>query len=138
MRTHLLRSLDRMTRTGLQTLVGYLTAAGTVGGVHWRTAGLAVCLTIVVSGLQSMVDLPPLPGGWAGNITARALRTFAQTTLGSTIAATLITDLDWPTVLSVSALAAITSIATSLITTPIGPPGTPELFAPPPAAHATP
>lgn len=133
MTTHVLSVLDRAARTALQVLGGYLLAATTIGGVDWATAGLAVGLAVVVSVLQGLVDLPALPGGWFPNALGRALRTFAQAALASTTAAVLLTDIAWATVLSASALAALTSLATSVGATPFGPPavqGTPDLVAP--------
>lgn len=133
MKTHAIRVLDRTVRTIVQVVIAYLVAAPTLGGVDWRTAGAAAALAAVVSLLQGLVDLPPLSGGWLQNALGRALRTFAQTALGFTAAAVLVTQVPWDTVLAASALAAVTSILTSLATTQLGPPGTPEIVGPAPA-----
>jgi Putative lactococcus lactis phage r1t holin len=128
--THALRVLDRAARTALQVLAGYLITAHTLGGVQWGTAAGAVLLAVVVALLQGLVDLPTGPGGWVPDAVGRAIRTFAQTALGSVGAAVLITDVPWETVLSASALAAVTSLITSLAATPAGSSsvkGTPEL-----------
>jgi len=127
---HARRVLDRTARTAIQALAAYLITANTLGGVEWNTAALAVLFAAVTSLLQGIVDLPALPLGWGGDVLGRALRTFAQTALGSVAAVTVLTDLDWGTVLSASALAALTSVVTSAIATPVGPRGTPELFGP--------
>jgi len=127
--TYSLRVLDRAARTALQVVLGYMMAAGTIGGVDWGTAALAAVFAIIVSTLQAAVDLPVMHIGWAGDVLGRALRTFAQTALGSVGAATLLTDVAWGTVLSAAALAALVSVVTSIIATPIGPKGTPELVA---------
>jgi len=120
--------MDRAGRTALQVVLGYMMAAGTIGGVDWGTAGLAAVFAVIVSVLQAAVDLPVMHHlGWAAEVLGRALRTFAQTALGSVGAATLLTDVAWGTVLSAAALAALVSVVTSIIATPIGPKGTPEL-----------
>ena len=132
MNTYALRILDRTLRTMLQVFTGYLVTANTLGGVDWRTGILAAGLAGALALLQGLVDLPELPGigPWAG-ILGRAIRTAAQTALASVGAnAILITDIPWPTVLSAAGLAAVTSVATSLIALPIGPAsvkGTPEI-----------
>jgi len=126
--TYPLRVADRAARTALQVVLGYLMAAGTIGGVDWTTAGLAAVFAVIVSVLQAAVDLPSMHHlGWLAEVIGRALRTFAQTALGSVGAATLLTDVAWGTVLSAAALAALVSVVTSIIATPIGPRGTPEL-----------
>ena len=127
MSTYPLRVADRAARTALQVVLGYLMTAGTIGGVDWGTAALAAVFAIIVSTLQAAVDLSVMHLGWAGDVLGRALRTFAQTALGSVGAATLLTDVAWGTVLSAAALAALVSVVTSIIATPIGPKGTPEL-----------
>ena len=128
MSTYPLRVADRAARTALQVVLGYLMAAGTIGGVDWTTAGLAAVFAVIVSVLQAAVDLPVMHHlGWAAEVLGRALRTFAQTALGSVGAATLLTDVAWGTVLSAAALAALVSVVTSIVATPIGPRGTPEL-----------
>ena len=128
MTTYSLRVLDRAARTALQVVLGYMMAAGTIGGVDWGTAALAAMFAVIVSVLQAAVDLPVMHHlGWAGDVLGRALRTFAQAALGSVGAATLLTDVAWGTVLSAAALAALVSVVTSIIATPIGPKGTPEL-----------
>jgi hypothetical protein len=124
--TYAKRVLDRTIRTALQVLAGYFVAANTLGGVDWRTATGAVVLAVVVSALQGLVDLPAA-GGPVTETLGRALRTFAQTALGSVGAAVLITDVPWQTVLSASALAAVASLITSMATLPIGPKGTVDI-----------
>ena len=127
MSTYALRVLDRAGRTALQVVLGYLMAAGTVGGVDWGTAALAAGLAVAVSALQGLVDMPAMHLGYAADVFGRALRTFAQAALGSVGAAAILTDVAWGTVLSAAALAALTSVVTSMAATPFGPQGTPEL-----------
>ena len=132
-RTYLLALLDRAARTAIQTLVGYLTTTDITGHTDWRTATLATALAVVMSILQSLTDFPALPGGWISDVTGRALRTFAQTLTGLIGAAVLITNIAWPTILLTAALAALASVVTSSIATPLGPPlthGTPNLTVP--------
>ena len=128
MSTYALRVMDRAARTALQVFLGYMMTAGTIGGVDWTTAGFAALFAVIMSLLQGMVDLPAMHHlGWAAEVLGRALRTFAQTALGSVGAATILTDVAWGTVLSAAALAALVSVVTSIVATPIGPKGTPEL-----------
>jgi hypothetical protein len=124
-----LRLLDRAVRTALQVLVGYLITAHTIGGVDWRTAAGATGLAVLVALLQGVAELPS-PANPVAAIFGRAIRTFAQTALGTIGAAALFTDVPWAAALSASALAALTSIVSSLIAIPIGPAsvkGTPEI-----------
>jgi hypothetical protein len=125
MSPYILRVGNRAIRTGLQVLTGYFVVAHTIGSVDWRTAILATALAMVLSVVQALVDLPPITGiGVGGDIVARAVRTAAQTTLATAGAnVILITDVPWPTVLGAAALAAVTSVTTSLIALPIGGPG---------------
>ena len=51
---------------------------------------------------------------WAKAAGIRALKTFAQTTVGVIGATALITEVNWQTVLSSAALAAILSLLTSV------------------------
>lgn len=120
MRAYLLALLDRVARTAIQIVAGYLVTAHTVGPVEWRTILLATALAVVVSVLQGLVDFPALPGGWIGDVSGRALRTFSATAVGSIGASVLITEVPWATVLTAAALAAATSVITSSIATPLG------------------
>ena len=128
MSTYALRVMDRAGRTALQVVLGYMMAAGTIGGVDWTTAGLAALFAVIMSLLQGMVDLPAEQHlGWPAEVLGRALRTFAQAAIGTVGAAALFTDVPWGTALSAAALAALVSVGTSVLATPIGPKGTPEL-----------
>ena len=60
MTTYSLRVLDRAARTALQVVLGYMMAAGTIGGVDWGTAALAAMFAVIVSVLQAAVDLPAM------------------------------------------------------------------------------
>lgn len=131
MKTYLLALLDRAGRTALHVIAGYLVAGR--GQVDWRVIALATALAVAVSVLQSVVDFPAIPGGWIGDVTGRALRTFAQTAVGSIGASVLVTSVPWSTVLAAAALAALTSVITSSIATPLGhSTGTPDLLPRPP------
>ena len=55
---------------------------------------------------------------WAKAAGIRALKTFAQTSVGVIGATALITDVNWQTVLSSAALAAILSLLTSVVGLP--------------------
>jgi hypothetical protein len=130
MRTYLLSLLDRAARTAIHTGAGYLVVSRTTSLVDWRTIAVATAFAVVFSIFQSVVDFPALPGGWIGDVTARALRSFAATVVGSIGSAVLITQVPWPEVLTAAALAAASSVITSSIATPLGPEavkGTPNL-----------
>lgn len=130
MTTHVLRALDRTWRTAVQVVLGYLTIAHTLGGVDWTTAGSAAVVAALVALLQGLADLPTDPGDAVTDIVGRALRTFAQAGVASIGAATFLTDLSLGSMLSASALAALASVLTSIVTRPVGPKGTPELVSP--------
>jgi hypothetical protein len=127
-RTYSLHVLDKAARTALQVAAGLLVAGR--GAIDWRAVLLATALAVAVSVLQSVVDFPAIPGGLLGDITGRALRTFAQTAVGATGASVLITDVAWSTVLTAAALAAAASVVTSGIGTSVGVKGTPDLVSP--------
>lgn len=127
-RAYLLSVLDKAARTALQVAAGLLVAGR--GAVDWRAVALATALAVAVSVLQSVVDFPAIPGGLLGDITGRALRTFAQTAVGAIGASVLITDVAWSTVLTAAALAAAASVVTSGIGTSVGVKGVPDLVAP--------
>lgn len=127
-RTYFLHVLDKAARTALQVAAGLLVAGR--GAVDWRAVALATALAVAVSVLQSVVDFPAIPGGLLGDITGRALRTFAQTAVGAIGASVLITDVPWSTVLTAAALAAAASVVTSGIGTSVGVKGVPDLVAP--------
>jgi hypothetical protein len=128
-RAYLLSVLDKSARTALQVAAGLLVAGR--GAVDWRAVALATALAAAVSVLQSVVDFPAIPGGLLGDITGRALRTFAQTAVGAIGASVLITDVPWSTVLTAAALAAAASVVTSGIGTSVGVKGVPDLVATP-------
>lgn len=126
MNVYLGRVLDRTFRTAVQTILGYLVVANTLGGVDWGTALLAAGLAAVTSLLQGLVDLPT-PHNLVGEILGRALRTLGQTALGSVGASVLLTDVPWGAVLSAALLAALVSVGTSILAVPVGPRGTADL-----------
>lgn len=130
MTTHVLRALDRTWRTALQTLAGFLAVTGGLGAVDWTTGLYAAVAAALLAFLQGLSDLPTAPGGGFAEIAGRMLRTFAQTGIGFVTVGTLITDIPLGAMLSASALAALASVVTSLVTLPIGPKGTPELVGP--------
>jgi hypothetical protein len=120
MEGYALNVLDRAARTALHVFTGYVVAAQAAGVFDWRYIGLATALAVVVSVLQSLVDFPALPGGWIVDVAARALRSFAQSAVAGVGAAVLLTDVPWQTVLTAAAVAALSSVATSVAATPFG------------------
>jgi hypothetical protein len=134
--TYALRVLDRAARTAVQVFAGYLITAHTIGGVQWQTAALAAGFAVVIAIVQGLVDMPAITTlGPVGEVIGRAVRTAAQVALGSAAAnATTFADIAVGPILSAAALAAVTSIITSMVSIPIGPPsvrGTTEVFGPP-------
>jgi hypothetical protein len=104
--------------------------------VQWQTAALAAGFAVVIAVVQGLVDMPTITTlGPVGEIIGRAVRTAAQVALGSVAAnATTFADIAVGPILSAAALAAVTSIVTSMVSIPIGPPsvqGTTEVFGPP-------
>jgi hypothetical protein len=116
----LLSALDRAVRTAIQVVAGYLVAAQAGGALNWGVVGLAAGLAVLVSLLQSAVDFPVSSGNWWMDVAGRALRTYAQAALASVGAAVLLTDVNWATVLTASAAAALASVVTSVFATPLG------------------
>lgn len=142
MNVYALRVLDRAARTALQVFAGYLITAHTIGEVQWKTAVLAAGFAVAVALVQGIVDMPTITTlGPGGEIVGRALRTAGQVALGSVAAnATTFADIPVGPILSAAALAAATSVITSLISIPIGPvsvQGTTEVFGPPRATNPT-
>ncbi|MCM6774989.1 holin [Nocardia sp. CDC159] len=58
----------------------------------------------------------------------RALKTFAQALLALITIGAALTDIDWPTTLSVSATAALMSVLSSIASTGVGSPASPSLL----------
>jgi hypothetical protein len=75
-----------------------------------------------VAFIHGLADLPPLPGSWGGDVAGRAIRTFLQTVTAGVGTAVLFTDVSWGPLLSAAAVAALTSLVTSLAGDPPGAP----------------
>ena len=59
---------------------------------------------------------------WAEDAVERSVRTFSQSLLGFLVADTTFASVDWHTALSVSGVAALASILTSILATSVGDP----------------
>lgn len=116
-------SLDRALRTGLQTLLAYLSAAQLINEVAWLPALSATAFAMFLSALTSLVGSPSWGEALGFQVAERAVKTFVQSVLTFIGAAYLFDQVDWQTALSAAALAAGYSVVTSVLTTRLGPDG---------------
>lgn len=112
--------VDRAVRTGLQTLLAYLSAAQLINQVNWPAAGTAVGFAMFLSVLTSLKGSPSFGEPWLFQLAERAVKTFVQAVLTFIGTATMFDQVDWRTGLSSAALAAVYSVVTSVITTRMG------------------
>lgn len=120
MQTWLTGAVDRAVRTGLQTLLAYLSAAQLINEVAWVPALLATGFAMVLSLLTSLVGSPSFGEPYGFQLLERAVKTFAQSLLTFIGVATMFDQVDWKTGLSAAALAALYSVGTSVLTTRTG------------------
>lgn len=120
MNTWALGVIDRAVRTGLQTLLAYLSAAQLINEVDWVAAGAATAFAVVLSLLTSVVGAPSFGEAWGFQILERAVKTFGQSVIAFIGTATMFDQVDWKTGLSAAALAALYSVGTSVLTTRLG------------------
>lgn len=113
--------VDRAVRTGLQTLLAYLSAAQLINQVDWAAASLATGFAVVLSVLTSVVGAPSFGEAWGFQLLERAVKTFVQSVLAFIGTATMFDQVDWKTGLSGAALATLYSVVNSVITTRLGP-----------------
>ncbi len=129
-RTWFAGAADRALRTGLQTLLAYLSAAQLINQVAWVPALLATGFAMVLSVLTSLVGSPSWGQAWGFQLAERAVKTFVQSVLTFIGAAYLFDQVDWKTALSAAALAAAYSVVTSVLTTRLAPDGQVDLTVP--------
>jgi hypothetical protein len=120
MHTWAMGVLDRAVRTGLQTLLAYLSAAQLINEVNWVAAGAATLFAVVLSLLTAVVGAPSFGEAWGFQVLERAVKTFVQSVLAFIGAATMFDQVDWKTGLSGAALATLYSVITSVLTTRLG------------------
>jgi hypothetical protein len=113
-------TVDRAVRTGLQTLLAYLSAAQLINEVAWGPALLATAFAVVLSLLTSVVGAPSFGEPYGFQLLERAVKTFAQSLITFIGVATMFDQVDWKTGLSAAALAALYSVGTSVFTTRVG------------------
>lgn len=126
--------VDRAVRTGLQTLLAYIAAAQLINEVAWLPALSATGFAVVLSLLTSAIGSPSFGSAYGFQLLERAAKTFVQSLLAFIGVATMFDQVDWKTGFSAAALAALTSVVTSVATTRIGPEstiGNVDLSAPP-------
>jgi hypothetical protein len=130
---------DRAVRTGLQTLLAYLSAAKLINEVAWVPALSATFFAVVLSLLTSVVASPSWGDALGFQVAERAVKTFLQSVIAFVGAATMFDQVDWKTALSSAGLAAVYSVVTSVLTTKMGPVGQVDVSSPPtgaaPSAH---
>lgn len=124
---------DRAVRTGLQTLLAYLSVAKLLNEVAWVPAlsatGFAVALSLITSAMSS----PSWGESWVFQLAERAVKTFLQSVAAFIGTASLFDQVDWRTGFSAAGLATLYSLATSVLTTRAGAAdtiGQPDLSAP--------
>ena len=109
-----IRAVKTIGQVGLSSIAG----ASTVAAVNWQQCGLAAALAGVSSLLMSVVDLPEFSGRWAktywGALLMRIIRTAAQAAIGAIGSAVLITDVNWPIVLSTVGYSVISCIFSNM------------------------
>ncbi len=120
MHTWAMGVVDRAVRTGLQTLLAYLSAAQLINEVNWVAAGTATLFAVVLSLLTSVVGAPSFGEAWGFQLLERAAKTFVQSVLAFIGTATMFDQVDWKTGLSGAALATLYSVVNSVITTRLG------------------
>lgn len=112
--------VDRAVRTGLQTLLAYLSAAKLLNDVDWVAAASAAGFAVVLSLLTSVVGAPSFGEAWGFQLLERASKTFVQSVIAFIGTATMFDQVDWKTGLSAAALAAAYSLISSVVTTRLG------------------
>jgi hypothetical protein len=112
--------LDRAVRTGLQTLLAYLSAAQLINQVAWVPALSATGFAVVLSLITSAMSSPSWGESWVFQLAERAVKTFLQSVVAFIGTASLFDQVDWRTGFSAAALATVYSIVTSVLTTRTG------------------
>lgn len=112
--------VDRAVRTGLQTLLAYLSAAQLINQVDWAAAVSATGFAVVLSLITSAMGAPSFGEAWGFQVLERAVKTFGQSVVAFIGTATMFDQVDWKTGLSAAALATLYSVGTSVLTTRLG------------------
>lgn len=112
--------VDRAVRTGLQTLLAYLSAAQLINQVAWLPALSATGFAVVLSLITSAMSSPSWGESWVYQLAERAVKTFLQSVVAFIGTASLFDQVDWRTGFSAAALATAYSVVTSVLTTRAG------------------
>jgi hypothetical protein len=111
---------DRAVRTGLQTLLAYLSVAKLINEVAWLPALSATGFAVALSLITSVIGSPSFGAAYAFQLLERAVKTFLQSTVAFIGTTTMFDQVDWKTGFSAAALATVYSVVTSVLTTRAG------------------
>lgn len=117
-RTWLKAAVIRAVKTAAQTAVSLIGTTAMIGSVNWVQVASAAGLSAIVSILLSIKGLPEVEGTtgivWLKAAGMRALKTMAEAASGSIGSCLTIGSVDWRVVVSVTLLAGVLSLLTSL------------------------
>lgn len=125
-------SWERIAKTGLQVFAAYITVVMQAGGAafDWAAGLSQTALAMLLAGLTSVISFPSLGDALWCQYVERAVKTFVQVLISGIGTAALFSEVDWATVVQMSWMAAVYSVATSLATSKIGIPGQVNISAP--------
>lgn len=120
-------TVDRVARTLVQALVGYTTASAFNHGAFSVLGLLSVVLGAGIISLGTcMISAPTFNHSWWFQLTERAVKTFIQTFISGMTVATIgginfsLVPSGYTSVLAGSAVAALASLGTSVVSTNVG------------------
>lgn len=122
-----LRSITRiLVKTALAASVPFIPAlTGDFAGT-WQAALLTIALAVVIAAATALMSIPDASSlGWGVSALAKALRQFGQMVAASTVGAVLLTDVDWGSVLLVSAGSALSTLVIAAVDSLSDDPGLP-------------
>jgi hypothetical protein len=91
-----------------------------IAGVPWLTAASAAAVGFIASLATSLFGLPEVAGvdlPWWLAAVERVVKTFFQAVASGLVGATLLSDVDWPTILQASLIAALLSLFRLILAT---------------------
>ena len=110
-------ALDRAARSFLQNVLVFFGAGVTIVSVSWTSLLGAAALAALVSLVLAVSTATAVSSGnFLVDLADRALRTGAGSLAAAIPVTGSITDIDWPTSLTIAGTAALLSVVTSLLT----------------------